>query len=81
MSAYTELWNDWRKASDERDEARKFAVYFRYAFEAAQICNKAYKALTALDRDEIEALTRRITELENSIKDEAWEETDERWGE
>ena len=27
-----EMWQDWRKASDERGEARILAVGFRYRF-------------------------------------------------
>ena len=83
-----EMWSDWRKERDnallatkQRNEARQFAVDFMYLFNDAREVIESYKIMAALDRDEIEASHQRIAELENSIKDEAWEETDERWGE
>ena len=77
----TGIWQDWRKASDERDEARQLAVDFRYRFEAAQKANKAYMILLALDRDNMAQLERRIAELEQSEAhlNEEIEATSELW--
>ena len=60
-----EMWQDWRKASDERDEARQLAVDFRYRFEEAQKRNESYAIQFALDNDRIAQLERRIAELES----------------
>ena len=55
-----EMWQDWRKASDERDEARQLAVDFRYRFEEARKRNAELESQN-------EALQEKYTDLSERL--------------
>jgi len=55
-----EMWQDWRKASDERDEARQLAVDFRYRFEEAQKRNAELESQNEALQEKYNDLSERL---------------------
>ena len=67
-----EMWQDWRKASDERDEARQLAVDFRYRFEEAQKRNAELESQNEALQEKYNDLSERLVlsiKRENAVID------------
>ena len=68
----TGIWQDWRKASDERDEARQLAVDFRYRFEEAQKRNAELESQNEALQEKYNDLSERLVlsiTRENAVTD------------